>query len=229
MAERLTPFQLLSAAVNLLLWPALVVAIGGWRWPEGWIFAGWFAALCTHTLVWLYRHDPALLLERYRRPGSGGQSRGDTILLYCVVVGFLAWIVLMPLDARRLHWSPALPVSVRIIGGLLLAPAWVFFFRAFRDNTFASALVRVQSERGHHVISTGVYGVVRHPMYLGATLMSVGAPLLTGSLVALAVGVAMSLLLAGRAVEEERLLSRELPGYEEYRRRVRSRLIPGVW
>lgn len=229
MAARLSPLKLLSAALNLAVWPALVLAIGGWRWPEGWVFALWFLGLCTHTLAWLYRHDPALLLERYRRPGSGGQGRGDTIVLILVVTGFVSWIVLMPLDARRFHWSPPLPVVIKVIGAVLLLPAWFFFFRAFRDNTFASALVRVQSERGHHVVSTGVYGIVRHPMYLGGMLMAVGGSLLTGSLAALTVAVAMSLLLAGRAVEEERLLGRELPGYEEYRRRVRSRLIPYVW
>lgn len=128
MAEGMSPLKLLSAAVNLLLWPALVLLIGGWRWPEGWVFAGWFVALCAYTLVWLYRHDPALLLERYRRPGSEGQSRKDTILLYLVLVGFVAWIVLMPLDARRLQWSPPLPVAVKVISGLLLLPAWFFFF-----------------------------------------------------------------------------------------------------
>lgn len=79
------------------------------------------------------------------------------------------------------------------------------------------------------MVSTGVYGIVRHPMYLGGMLMAVGGSLLTGSLAALAVAVAMSLLLGVRAVEEEKLLVRELSGYDEYRRRVRYRLIPYVW
>jgi len=229
MAERLSALKLLSAAVNLLLWPVVLLSIGGWRWPEGWVFAAWFVALCTRTFLWLYRYDPALLLERYRRPGTGGQSRGDMVVLSLVVLGFVAWIVLMPLDARRLQWLPALPIAVEVIGGVLLLPAWFFFFRAFRDNTFAAALVRVQAERGHHVVSTGVYAVVRHPMYLGATLMVVGGSLLSGSLVALGLAVIMSLLLCVRAVEEEKFLARELRGYEEYRRRVRYRLIPYVW
>ena len=225
----MSPLKVLSAALNLFLWPALVVAIGGWRWPEGWIFAVWFVGLCARTLLWLYRHDPALLLERYRPPGSAGQSRTDVIVLYLVVLGFVAWIVLMPLDARHWHWTPPLPAVVKVIGGVLLLPAWFFFFGAFRDNTFASALVRVQAERGHRVVSTGVYGFVRHPMYLGAMLMSAGGSLLSGSLAALVVAAGMSLVLALRILEEEKLLARELPGYEEYRRRVRYRLIPYVW
>lgn len=89
--------------------------------------------------------------------------------------------------------------------------------------------MRIQAERGHRVISTGVYGVVRHPMYLGAIVMFLGAPLLTGSLSALAVGLAESLLIVVRVIGEERLLVRELPGYDEYCRRVRYRLIPYVW
>jgi protein-S-isoprenylcysteine O-methyltransferase Ste14 len=206
-----------------------MLAVGGWRWPEGWVFAGWFVAMCTHTLVWLYRHDPALLEERYRKPGSGGQSGADRLIVYLVFAAFVAWIVLMPLDARRVHWTPPLPVGVEVLGGLLLLPGWFLVFRAFTDNTFLSPLVRIQAERGHRVISTGVYGVVRHPMYLGAILMFLGAPLLTGSLSALAVGMAESLLIVVRVIGEERLLVRELPGYDEYCRRVRYRLIPYVW
>jgi protein-S-isoprenylcysteine O-methyltransferase Ste14 len=92
-----------------------------------------------------------------------------------------------------------------------------------------SPLVRVQTEREHRVVSTGVYGVVRHPMYLGAILMFLGAPLLVGATSALLVGVLLSLLLAVRLVDEEKLLATELAGYDEYRRRVRHRLLPFIW
>jgi protein-S-isoprenylcysteine O-methyltransferase Ste14 len=90
-------------------------------------------------------------------------------------------------------------------------------------------LVRVQTERAHRVVSTGVYGVVHHPMYLGAILMFVGAPVLIGAASALIVGAALSLLLAARIVDEEKLLALELAGYDDYRRRVRYRLVPFVW
>lgn len=226
----MSPRKLILTALNLVVWPALVLLLGGdWRWPEGWIFSGWFLAMCLSTVIWLYRNDPALLAERFRRPGSGGQDRGDTIVLYLIIVGFVAWIVLMPLDARRFRWTPPLPLPVEVAGGVLLAASWFLFFRSFVDNTFLSPLVRVQTERQHHVVSTGVYGWVRHPMYLGAILMFVGGPLLTGALSALGVGVALSLLLAVRAVREEKLLMQELSGYDDYRRRVRYRLLPFVW
>ncbi len=207
----------------------MVVLGGDVRWVEGWIFGGWFVAMCGSVVGWLYHKDPALLAERYRRPGTGGQSRRDRGVVYGMLVGFAGWIVLMPLDGRRFRWSPSLPVAVEVAGGALLVLAWVILFRSFTDNTFLSPLVRIQSEREHHLVSTGVYGVVRHPMYLGAILMFIGGPLLLGALTALAVGSGLAVLLAVRIGDEEKLLSAELPGYEEYRRRVRHRLLPFVW
>ena len=226
----MSPGRLLFTAGYLLVWPALVLFLAGdWTWPEGWIFGGWFVAVGASTVAWLSRRDPGLLAERYRLPGTGGQSRRDRIIVYVLTVGFIIWIALMPLDARRFHWTPRLPLAVELVGDALLGLSWVLLFRSFADNTFGSALVRVQSERGHRVVSTGVYGWVRHPMYLGATLMFVGGPLVTGAISALVVGLALAVLLAVRSLDEEALLARELPGYAEYRRRVRYRLVPFVW
>jgi len=225
-----SPGRLLFTAGYLLVWPALVLFLAGdWTWPEGWIFGGWFVAVGASTVAWLSRRDPGLLAERYRLPGTGGQSRRDRIIVYVLTVGFIIWIALMPLDARRFHWTPRLPLAVELVGDALLGLSWLLLFRSFTDNTFGSALVRVQTERGHRVVSTGVYGWVRHPMYLGATLMFVGGPLVTGAISALVVGLTLVGLLAVRSLDEEALLTRELLGYEEYRRRVRYRLIPFVW
>ncbi|HEX4458104.1 MAG TPA: isoprenylcysteine carboxylmethyltransferase family protein, partial [Polyangia bacterium] len=127
------------------------------------------------------------------------------------------------------HWTPRLPLPVTIIGGALLLVAWLFLMRAFTDNTFLSPLVRLQEERRQHVVSTGVYAIVRHPMYLGATCMFIGGPLLVGSFAGLAIGGALSLLLAARSVGEEALLARGLAGYDDYRRKVKKRLIPFIW
>ena len=226
----MSPGRLLFTTGYLLVWPALVLFLAGdWTWPEGWIFGGWFVAVGASTVAWLSRRDPGLLAERYRLPGTGGQSRRDRIIVYVLTVGFIIWIALMPLDARRFHWTPRLPLAVELVGDALLGLSWLLLFRSFTDNTFGSALVRVQTERGHRVVSTGVYGWVRHPMYLGATLMFVGGPLVTGAISALVVGLALAVLLAVRSLDEEALLARELPGYAEYRRRVRYRLVPFVW
>ena len=112
---------------------------------------------------------------------------------------------------------------------MLLLGAAFFLFRSFTDNPFLSPLVRIQGERHQQVVSTGVYGLVRHPMYLGASLMFVGGPLLLGSAWGLLVGLGLVLLLIVRIRGEEKLLARELEGYDAYRGRVRYRLIPGIW
>jgi protein-S-isoprenylcysteine O-methyltransferase Ste14 len=226
----MSPIRLLATGLYLAVWPTMLLFLSGdWGWIEGWIFSGWFVSVCVASIVWLYLKDPALLAERYRRPGTGGQSPPDRIIVALLVVGFISWIVLMPLDARRFHWTPALPLAVHVVGGVMLALAWFFLFRSFTDNTYLSPLVRVQTERKQRVVSTGVYGFVRHPMYLGASLMMIGGALLTGAATALGIGIALVALLAVRITIEEKLLSSELEGYEEYRRRVRYRLLPFVW
>jgi protein-S-isoprenylcysteine O-methyltransferase Ste14 len=222
--------KLTLTTLYLFVWPALVLFLAGdWGWVQGWIFGGWLLGVCASVIGWLYRYDPALLAERYRMPGSGGQSGRDQVIVYLLFLGFIAWLALMPLDARRFRWTPPVPLAVGVVGGALLLLSWFFLFRSFTDNTFLSPLVRIQAEREHRVVSTGVYGVVRHPMYLGVNLMLLGAPLLLGAATALGVGAALSVLLAIRSVDEEKLLTNELPGYDEYRRRVRYRLLPWVW
>lgn len=226
----MSPLTLILTALYLFAWPALILFLAGdWRWPAGWIFIVWFLAICTTTMAWLYRKDPALLAERYRKPGTGGQSRGDKLIVYLLMIGFISWIALMPLDARRYHWTPPLPLAVHIIGGVFLLLSFFFLFRSFTDNTFLSPLARIQPEREQHVVSTGVYAFVRHPMYLGALLMFTGAPLLLGSAAALVVAFALTVVLAVRIVAEEKLLAANLAGYDAYRQRVRYRLLPFVW
>jgi protein-S-isoprenylcysteine O-methyltransferase Ste14 len=225
-----SPLRLAGAALNVAAWPAMMFVLAGdGRWLEGWLFAGWFLALCATVIVWLFRKDPALLAERYRRPGSGGQKGRDHAVVYAIVLGFAAWIMLMPLDARRFGWTPPLPLGLKAAGGALLLVSAFLLFRAFHDNTFLSPLVRIQTERKQRVVSAGVYALVRHPMYLGAILMFVGAPLLLGSAIGLGLAAAMTFLLAFRIVDEERVLADELEGYAEYRKKVRYRLLPFVW
>jgi protein-S-isoprenylcysteine O-methyltransferase Ste14 len=222
--------KLAATALYLALWPALLFVLAkDPRWIEGWIFSAWFVALCTTCVIWLYRKDPALLAERYRRPGSGGQKGWDRLVVYSLMVGFIAWIVVMPLDAKRFGWTPPWPLWPKACGGAMLLVSAFLFFRSFTDNPFLSPLVRIQSERKQRVVSTGVYGFVRHPMYLGAILMFEGAPLLLGAVWGFVPATLMSLLLAARIVGEEKLLASELEGYDEYRSKVRYRLLPFVW
>lgn len=221
--------KLALAIGNALFWQALFLWLGGdWRWVEGWIFAGWFTALCVVTVVWLQLKNPALLAERSRLPGTGGQRWWDVLLVGAIFVAWIAWLTLPPLDVRH-GWTARLPRALEPVGAALLLPAAFFVFRALHDNTFASGVVRVQTERKHTVVSTGVYGFVRHPMYLGAVCMFAGMPLLVGSRVGLVVAAVFSAILVVRIVGEERQLARELDGYVDYQRRVRWRLVPLIW
>jgi protein-S-isoprenylcysteine O-methyltransferase Ste14 len=225
----ITGLMLVAVPILALGFAALMLSLAGdWRWVEGWIFGIWWGCFAAALLLWLHYRDPALLAERMRMPGSGGESRSDVAILIGIKVCFLVLIVVPALDVR-FHWTRRLPLWSEICGGILLLGGSFPFFRAFTDNTYASQLVRIQTERGQHVIDTGVYGFVRHPMYLGASLWFVGAALLLGSVYGLLAGLALVGLLVLRIFGEEKLLARDLEGYKEYLRKVRYRLVPHVW
>ena len=201
---------------------------GDWRWVEGWIFGVWFVSFASAVLLWLRSRDPALLAERFRLPGSGGESRSAVAILIAMKLCWLAFFIVPPLDVR-FGWTPRLPLWCEICGGILLVGGSFPFFRAFTDNTFASQLVRIQTDRGQYVVDTGVYHFVRHPMYLGASLAFAGGALLLGCVSALLLALALIGLLALRILGEEKLLTRDLEGYRAYREKVRYRLVPHVW
>ncbi|MBI4268097.1 MAG: isoprenylcysteine carboxylmethyltransferase family protein [Chloroflexi bacterium] len=228
--SKLTAGRMVRTAIYLLIFPALILFLSGdWFWVEGWIFNVWLIALCATTIIYLYRKDPALLAERYRKPGTGSQKGWDKYVIYGIVLGFVLWIVMMPLDAKRLGWSTAFPLWLKVVGGGGLLLSSFLFLRSYVDNTFLSPLVRIQTERRQQLVSTGVYGFVRHPMYLGGILLFIGAPLLLGSLYGILIGVLISFLLVARIIGEEKMLVKELEGYYEYRKKVKYRLIPFVW
>ena len=216
---------------------------------EGWIFGVWLTLTIYISLTWLYQNNPQLLAERFRQPGTGGQSQKDEILSYFLGVGMLLWLILMCLDGKRFSWTSnssttiaitrLMPssVSIRIyasiikaiIGVVFMLTSSIFVFRAFADNPYLSPLVRIQKEREHRVVTTGVYSIVRHPLYLGAVLMLFGAPVFLGSAFVLPLSIVMTLVFAFRAVDEEHLLITALKGYPEYKKQVKYRLVPGVW
>jgi protein-S-isoprenylcysteine O-methyltransferase Ste14 len=222
--------KVIFAFLYILLFPALLLLLSGdITWLEGWIFSIWFITLCFSTIFYLYRKDPALLAERYKKPGTGNQERWDRYVVYGIMIGFILWIVIIPLDAKRFGWSPVFLTWLNILGGALLAGSFFLFFRSYTDNTFLSPLVRIQEDRNQRVVSTGVYGFVRHPMYLGAILMFIGAPLVLGSLYGLLAGITLTILLMVRILGEEAMLTRDLEGYREYMNNVRYRLFPFIW
>lgn len=206
----------------------LFLAAGDWRWFEAWIYLAELALLSFAVSCWLLVHDPALLASRLTAPVRRDQMPWDRVFMVVVMNVFLAWLVLIGLDARRFAWSHV-PVWAEGLGAVLLALGMGIAWQTFRYNTFAAPQVRVQADRGHHVVTDGPYRIVRHPMYAGAILWLVGAPLMLGSWWGVAAVPLIVAALGRRAVGEERMLRHELTGYDEYAKRVRYRLIPGVW
>ncbi len=228
--SKLTLIKIIFTFIYILLFPALLLFLSGnWFWVEGWIFSVWFIVLCFTTIIYLYRKNPALLAERYKKPGTGNQKVWDKYVVLGIVIGFIAWIVIMPLDAKRYEWTTYFPVLVKILGGIGLILSAFFFYRSYIENNFLSPLVRVQTERKQQVVSTGVYGFVRHPMYLGGVLLFIGTPMLLGSTYGLIIGLVLIFILVVRIIGEEKMLINELEGYADYKNKVKYRLIPFVW
>lgn len=214
----------------LIVFPAVVLGLAGdWRWVEGWIFGLWLAAMIIFNVTYLYLKDPALLTERSRLSGASNQKGWDRYLLPAVLLLALLWLIIQPLDPKRFAWSPPFPLWLKVLGGLTLLPAIYLIERTTMENTFLSARIRIQGERKHQVISTGVYGFVRHPLYLGCLMMMLGAPLLLGSVWGIVITLIGSVALIGRILGEEKMLASELEGYEDYMRKVKYRLIPFIW
>jgi protein-S-isoprenylcysteine O-methyltransferase Ste14 len=212
-----------AAAAVLLFLPAGTLA-----WAQGWAFLLLFAACGLVTDIWLLRRDPALLLARMASPLAPGQRPRDRMVMALILAAFVGWFVFMALDARRFGWTQT-PRWAQALGAALIVAAFWGWFRVLRANSFAATTIQLQRDRGQTVVSTGPYAVVRHPMYAYAILMLLGAPLMLGSLWGLAALVVFVPLLAARAIGEEALLLKGLPGYADYARKVRFRLAPGIW
>jgi protein-S-isoprenylcysteine O-methyltransferase Ste14 len=207
---------------------ALFLAAGTVAWPAGWAFLVLFFGFTMAISGWLLRHSPGLLAERMTGMGQANQKTWDKVFYVVANVVFLAWLVLMPLDAVRFRWSH-MPGWLQGVGAILLLCSFYLFFLTFRENAYLSPAVRLQTERAQTVVSTGPYHYVRHPMYATATIFLVGATLLLGSWYGLLLVLVLVVGIALRAVQEERTLRAELPGYEEYMAQVKYRLIPHVW
>jgi len=219
---------LFQTAVWIVVFAVLLfVPAGTWHWPAAWVFLGFMIASGLGFGGWLAKKSPELLAERMRPPIQRDQPAADKKIIWTFGFANLVWLVLMGLD-ERFHLSD-MPFALQVLGLALLIASSFFIAWVFRENAFAAAVVKVQSERGHHVISSGPYAFVRHPMYSGAVLFLIGIALLLGSWWGLAMTPIFAVIFAIRTRIEESTLMTGLPGYADYAARVRYRLLPGVW
>ena len=206
----------------------LFLSAGTLDWPAAWGFLLGMIVFGLWAGLSLARHDPALVKERTSSLIQKDQPFADKIFVGTLLVTMMGWLVLIGFDAVRFAWSHV-PLWVQCLGVLLLLVGGWIADRALRQNSFAAAVVKVQKERAQTVISTGLYGFVRHPMYFGMMFVLLGIPLLLGSWWGLAVSFILILLFCVRILLEEKALRTGLEGYEAYTAQVRYRLIPGIW
>ena len=147
----------------------LFLSAGTIAWAAGWVFLGLLSTCSFVFLGWLLRYCRGLLQERMAL-FMPDQPLWDRVFLVLLLVSFFGWLVLMALDAVRYGWS-AVPWWLQGVGGVLLLASFYVFYLGYRENPYASAMVRIQEERGQAVISTGPYRYVRHPLYAGAIIL----------------------------------------------------------
>ena len=220
--------ELLKSAViklfagAVLLGALLLVPAGSLNWPEAWWFLGLlFVPMLVAGLVLLWK-NPALLERRLRsREAEPVQRRvvalSGLMFASAFVVAGLNW---------RFRWI-VMPRWIEVTAAALFLAGYLMYAEVMRENEYLSRTVEVAE--GQRVVDTGLYGVVRHPMYAATLLMFLSMPLVLGSPVSLVIMLAYPALIAGRIRNEEEVLTRELPGYAEYTRKVKYRLLPGVW
>ena len=207
----------------------LFVPAGTLHWWQAWVFLAVTLVVMAVAIFSILPDSADLFSQRAKGVIQKGQPLWDRVLVILLVISFVGQIVFIPLDVFRFHLTPKPGGLVSLLGLVLYVAGWWIMTLAMKVNPFAVPVVRLQEDRHQRVIDTGVYAVVRHPMYAGFIPMVVGPALWLGSYMAAVLAIIPIAVLAVRSVFEERFLKRELTGYEAYTKKVRYRLIPFVW
>jgi protein-S-isoprenylcysteine O-methyltransferase Ste14 len=222
-----TGLKLVSSSVIGLavLGLILFVPAGTLKYWQGWVFIAVFTVATIVPSLYLARTNPAALQRRMR---GGPLAEGRAAQKFIITGAFLSLFAMIALSAydHRMGWS-SVPAWVCVIGDVLIVVGLTLGMLVVVQNGYAAATVRV--EEGQQLASTGLYKLVRHPMYAANVILMVGMPLALGSYWGLLLLIPAMLVLVFRILDEEKLLTQELPGYREYAHRVRYRLLPNVW
>jgi len=192
---------------------------------QAWAFLAVFFSSALAITAYLMKKDPKLLGRRVHAGPTAEKETSQKIIQSITSLGFIAMLVIPALD-HRFVWS-TMSLYLEVAGEVLVAIGFLIVFLVYKENTFASATIELAPEQ--KVISTGLYALVRHPMYMGALFLFVGMSLSLGSWSGLFVFLLIMPALVWRLFDEEKFLARNLPGYLEYQKKVRWRLIPLVW
>jgi protein-S-isoprenylcysteine O-methyltransferase Ste14 len=217
-------FQLL--AVVVIMDAFLFSLAGRLDWNGAWIFTFLYLVFLLMMFVWMMRNAPELLEERSRMtPSVKGWNK---ILVNASAITLIGLLIVAALDAGRFRWT-VMPVALQLLGVLGLISCAVSLFWVTRTNPYLFRFARIQDDRDQHVVTTGPYRYVRHPMYAAMMLFGPCVALILGSWLALVPGAIMVVVFVIRTALEDRMLHDELRGYKEYAELVRYRLLPGVW
>jgi protein-S-isoprenylcysteine O-methyltransferase Ste14 len=229
-AQTVSPRQWIRLAVVYLLIPLILFICGGdLGWWQAWLYAMLILAAGIGGRMWAEQQHPGLTAERQNKESFQNAKAWDKVLapLMAVSIGY-PMVIVAGLD-HRYNWSPEFPLWLSVIGFVLIACGYAFAAWALVENRFFSGVVRIQTERGHVVCDTGPYRFVRHPGYAGNLPPLLGIVLALGSVWTLIPAVVATIITVIRTVLEDQTLQEELPGYRDYARRVRYRLIPGIY
>lgn len=213
---------LLILSCFLVLAALFFLTAGTLAYWEAWVYLFILFTPMSGLSIYLLRHDPALLERRLQLKERRKRQKDIIVLSYPL---FLLAFLLPGLD-KRFGWTNT-PVAAIIIAKVLVLAGYLLVIWVFRENSYASRIVEVQS--GQRVIDTGPYAMIRHPMYLGVGALYTLSPLALGSWLAVIPALPILIVLLLRISDEEAALARGLPGYSDYMQKVRFRLIPGIW
>lgn len=213
---------------------AAMLFLSAWRldWWMGWVLVAFWMLWHTSLAITLMPTNPELLAERAVQ--KKGIKTWDTALMSIVGLLVMAQYILAGLDVRN-GWTLSsdgtnpIPLAVQVVAAVVVAAGYALGTWSMVSNAFFSKIVRIQEDRGHTVATGGPYRHVRHPGYLGQVLVNLGLPVMLGSLWTLIPSAVIVVLFFVRTALEDRTLQEELPGYKEYTRRTRYRLLPGIW
>jgi len=195
---------------------------GTFRYWQVYIYFAVLVVPMLFVLFYFLKNDPAFLERRMK---AKEKEKEQKIIQFFFLFIFISGFIISGFDRRR-HWSD-IPIYVVIATDVIILSGYIMIFFVFKQNSYASRIIEI--DKNQKVISTGLYGIVRHPMYLGILLMYVPTPIALGSYLGLIPMVTIPLVLVFRILNEEKVLREGLPGYKEYCQKTQYRLIPYLW